>query len=97
MICLALVSKANRHHTLPLSTMTVMQLMIQPFGIMNTLRRKFVIPMSATGALAATVVAPKSTGLYKFCGAWLTNSESNSLAYWTRSLQRVGPYSLRHL
>ena len=53
--------------------MTVMQLMMQPFGIMNALREKFIIPVSATAALAAAVCAPKSTGLYKLCVRWLTN------------------------
>jgi len=54
--------------------MTVMQLMVQPFGIMNALREKFIIPLSATGALAVAVCAPKSTGLYKLCGASLTET-----------------------
>ena len=43
--------------------MTVMQLLIQPFGIMNALRMKFLVPISATGALATAVAAPKSTAV----------------------------------
>ena len=66
-----------------------MQLVMQPFGIANSLRWNFLIPVSATGALAATVAAPKSTGLYTFCGARLTTqvkryfSHSFSLERWT--------------
>ena len=57
--------------------MTVMQLMMQPFGIMNALREKFIIPVSATAALAVAVCAPKSTGLYKLCGALVDQPRSN--------------------
>ena len=44
---------------------------------MNALRVKFLVPISATGALAAAVAAPKSTALYKLCGASLTSEKSN--------------------
>lgn len=57
--------------------MTVMQVMMQPFGIMNALRGKISVPISATAALAAALTAPKSTALYSFCGE-LTMSQSNS-------------------
>ena len=68
-----------KREVIPIShlAMTVMQLLIQPFGIMNALRVKFLVPISATGALAAAVAAPKSTALYKFCGASLTSEKSN--------------------
>jgi hypothetical protein len=44
---------------------------------MNALREKFIIPVSATAALAAAVCAPKSTGLYKLCGALVDQPRSN--------------------
>ena len=72
----SILETRGERHSLP-PTMTVMQVMMQPFGIMNALRGKISVPISATAALAAALTAPKSTALYSFCGE-LTMSQSNS-------------------
>lgn len=66
--------------------MTAMQLLVQPFGILNALRGKFIIPLGATIALASAVTAPKTSGLYKAGGA-LT---SKSKLIYSLSLQNGG-------
>lgn len=48
--------------------MTVLQLTFQPFGILNVLRERFVIPVGVTCLLRVALLSPKDTYLYKVVG-----------------------------
>ncbi len=57
--------------------MTVLQVTFQPFGILNALRERFVIPFALTALLRIVLFAPKHTFVYQTFGA------SSMWARWT--------------
>ena len=49
--------------------MTVLQVVFQPFGILNALRDRFVVPFAVTALLRIVLFAPKDTFVYQTFGA----------------------------
>lgn len=48
--------------------MTVFQVTLQPFGILNSLRGRFMIPCVVTTILRIGLFSPKNTFIYKTLG-----------------------------
>jgi|TARA_B110000977_G_scaffold49848_1_gene67738 hypothetical protein len=48
--------------------MTVLQVTCQPFGILNALRERFMIPFGITALLRVVLFAPKDTFVYYTLG-----------------------------
>mmetsp|Transcript_20158 Transcript_20158/g.32643 ORF Transcript_20158/g.32643 Transcript_20158/m.32643 type:complete len:207 (+) Transcript_20158:212-832(+) len=48
--------------------MTIAQLTFQPFGILNAMRERFVIPLATTCLLRVALFSPKDTNLYRIFG-----------------------------
>lgn len=75
--------------------MTVLQITCQPFGIMNALRERFMIPFGLAFLLRVVLFAPKDTFVYKTLGTYAFPPVKPSVLGNARSDQKRPDLSLQ--
>lgn len=65
--------------------MTILQVTFQPFGILNALRERFIIPLAVTCLLRVALFSPKESLVYNIIGTSSISKDQLAVSRWTHS------------